>query len=136
MRQMNQTGYMHNRARLVTCSFVIKDLLLSWDDSEKYFAQTLVDYDISVNNGNHQWVAGTGASHMPTFRVFNPWIQSKKYDPDATYIKKWVPELKDVPAKDIHNWNKTYQKYPDTDYPEPIVDHDEQKKKILKMYNV
>jgi len=136
MRQMNETGYMHNRARLITCSFLVKDLLLNWEDSEKYFAQTLLDYDISVNNGNHQWVAGTGASNMPPFRVFNPWLQSKKYDPNAEYIKEWIPELKDVPAKDIHKWYKTYKDYPDVDYPDPIVDHEEQKKKALKMYKV
>lgn len=134
MRQLNESGYMHNRARLITASFLIKTLLQDWKIGEKYFAQLLTDYDPASNNGNWQWVASTGADSQPYFRIFNPWIQSKENDPDAEYIKKWIPELKDVPAKDIHNWNQKYELYKDIKYPAPIVSYEEQKQKALKMY--
>jgi len=134
MRQLNETGYMHNRSRLITASFLIKTLLQDWKVGEKYFAKKLTDYDPASNNGNWQWVASTGADSQPYFRIFNPWIQGKENDPDAEYIKKWVPELKDVPAKDIHNWNKVYESYTNIKYPKPIVIYEEQKEKALKMY--
>jgi deoxyribodipyrimidine photo-lyase len=134
MRQLNQTGYMHNRARLITASFLIKTLLQNWQVGEKYFAQMLTDYDPANNNGNWQWVASTGADSQPYFRIFNPWLQGKENDPDAIYIKKWIPELKDVPSKDIHNWEKIYEKYENIKYPEPIVNYEEQKQKALKIY--
>jgi deoxyribodipyrimidine photo-lyase len=134
MREMNTTGYMHNRARLITASFLIKTLLIDWEDGEKYFAQTLTDYDPASNNGNWQWVASTGADSQPYFRIFNPWSQSEKYDPKASYIKKWVPELRSVPAKDIHNWNTSFEKYKDVKYTNPIVNYEEQRQKALDMY--
>lgn len=134
MRELNTTGYMHNRARLITASFLIKTLLMDWQKGEKYFATQLTDYDPASNNGNWQWVASTGADSQPYFRIFNPWSQSEKYDSDAEYIKKWVPELESVPAKDIHKWDKTWEKYPDVKYPKPIVDYDMQRKKALIMY--
>ena len=134
MRQLNQTGYMHNRARLITASFLIKTLLQNWQVGEKYFAQLLTDYDPANNNGNWQWVASTGADSQPYFRIFNPWLQGKENDPDAEYIKRWIPELKTVPAKDIHNWEKVFENYENIDYPEPIVNYEEQKQKALKMY--
>lgn len=134
MRQLNQTGYMHNRARLITASFFIKTLLQDWKIGEKYFAQLLTDYDPASNNGNWQWVASTGADSQPYFRIFNPWIQSKENDPDAEYIKHWIPELKDVPSKDIHNWNNKYELYRNINYPQPIVNYEEQKQKALKIY--
>ena len=127
MRSMNQTGYMHNRARLIVSNFLIKVLMIDWRWGEKYFSQKLVDIDIANNNGNWQWGAGTGADSQPYFRTFNPWLQSSKYDPDATYIKKWVPELEDVPAKHLHKWNENHKKYDEVDYPEPIVDYKEGK---------
>jgi len=133
MREMNNTGYMHNRGRLITSNFLIKVLLINWQWGEKYFAQTLIDYCPSLNNGNWQWSSGSGADAQPYFRVFNPWLQGEKHDKDAEYIKKWVPELKDVPAEHIHKWNVYCKKY-DVDYPEPMVDYDEQKKKSVKMY--
>ena len=135
MRQMNETGYMHNRARLIVASFLIKTLLIDWEKGEKYFAQTLTDYDPASNNGNWQWVASTGADSQPYFRIFSPWSQSKRFDNDGEYIKQWVPELKQVDAKDLHEWNTSYKKYPRIHYPSPIVDYSEQRKKALKLYN-
>jgi deoxyribodipyrimidine photo-lyase len=135
MRQMNQTGYMHNRARLIVSSFLVKTLLISWEEGEKYFAQKLVDYDPASNNGNWQWTAGSGADSQPYFRIFNPWEQGKNYDPNCEYIKKWVPELKDVPNKDILNWEDTHSEYKDVKYPKPIVDYKKQKEIALKMYS-
>jgi deoxyribodipyrimidine photo-lyase len=125
MRELNATGYMHNRVRLIVGSFLVKDLHIDWQWGEKYFAQTLADYDPAVNNGNWQWVASTGCDAQPYFRIFNPWLQQKKFDAAALYIKNWVPELNKVPTKDIHNWHKeaVRKKYRDTDYPAPIVDH-------------
>jgi len=133
MRQLLSTGYMHNRARLIVASFLIKNLQHNWLDGEKFFAQQLVDYDVLVNNGNWQWVAGTGADSQPYFRIFNPWSQSQKFDKEADYIKKWIPELKDIPAKDIHNWEKTYSKHK-VDYPLPIIDYKKSRELALDMY--
>ena len=133
MREMNSTGYMHNRARLITASFLIKTLLIDWKEGERYYATRLRDYDPASNNGNWQWVAGTGADSQPYFRIFNPWLQSKKHDPDAIYIKKWIPELKEVEVKHIHEWYKYHDLY-EGDYPAPLVDYKTQKVKALKMY--
>jgi len=135
MRQMNQTGYMHNRARLIVSSFLVKTLLISWEEGEKYFAQKLVDYDPASNNGNWQWTSGSGADSQPYFRIFNPWEQGKNYDPNCEYIKKWIPELNDVPNKDILNWEDTYSEYKNIKYPKPIVDYKKQKELALKMYS-
>lgn len=134
MRQLNQTGYLHNRVRMIVASFLIKDLHIDWREGEQYFAQVLTDYDIAINNGNWQWVAGTGASNMPFFRIFNPWEQARKHDPDALYIKQWIPELRSLPAAFIHSWYTKYEKYKDINYPPPIVNHDEQKRISLKIY--
>lgn len=134
MREMNETGYMHNRARLITASFLIKTLLINWAQGEKYFAQKLTDYDPASNNGNWQWVASTGADSQPYFRIFNPWSQSEKHDPDAEYIKKWIPELESVPAKSIHDWDNEFDKFKNIKYPRPIVVYEDQRKKALAMY--
>jgi deoxyribodipyrimidine photo-lyase len=134
MRQLNTTGYMHNRGRLIVSSFLIKTLLINWRHGEKYFAKHLIDYDVASNNGNWSWTAGSGADSQPYFRIFNPWRQGEEYDSDCEYIKKWIPELTSVPNKDIHNWNIKYQEYSDIKYPRPICDYDEQKVKVLKMY--
>ena len=135
MRQLNETGYMHNRGRLIVASFLVKTLLIDWREGEKYFATQLTDYDPASNNGNWQWIASSGADSQPYFRIFNPWSQSADNDPDAEYIKKWIPELEDVPAKDIHNWDKTYQDYKGSvKYPKPIVDYSTQKDKALAMF--
>lgn len=111
-------------------------MLVDWRKGEQYFAQKLVDYDASQNNGNWQWSAGCGADAQPYFRIFNPKLQSEKYDKDGDYIKMWVPELKDVAAKHLHDWDGNYTKYKGKgiDYPDPIVFHDIQKKKCLKLY--
>lgn len=132
MRQLNSTGYMHNRVRMIVASFLTKDLLIDWRWGEKYFAQQLVDYDPCVNNGNWQWASSTGCDPQPYFRIFNPWLQQKKFDPECIYIKTWVDELKDVDCKVIHNWFKDDS--PELDYPRPMVDHSEQKEKALKMF--
>jgi deoxyribodipyrimidine photo-lyase len=131
MRQLNTTGYMHNRGRLIVASFLIKTLLIDWRWGEKYFATQLVDYDVASNSQNWLWVSGGGADSQPYFRIFSPWEQSKKCDPEAEYIKKWIPELKDVEAKVIHAWNNkgNYDVY----Y-KPIVDYAEEKTKALSMY--
>ena len=138
MREMNTTGYMHNRGRMTTASFLIKTLLIDWRVGEQYFAQQLTDYDIASNNGNWQGISGTGVDMKPYFRDMNPWIQSYKFDINAEYIKKWVPELEKVDASDIHNWNETYNntKYKDVNYPKPIVDYSKQKEKMLEMYKL
>lgn len=122
MRQLNETGWMHNRVRMIVSSFLVKDLHIDWRWGEKYFAQQLVDYDPAINNGNWQWNASTGADAQPYFRIFNPWLQQKKFDPECIYIKEWLPELKDIPIKTIHSWNNP--KYAtNKNYPKPIVDH-------------
>ena len=136
MRQLNVCGYMHNRGRMVTSSFLVKVLLIDWREGEKYFAQKLTDYDIASNNGGWQGTSGTGVDMKPYFRDMNPWIQSVNFDKKAEFIKKWIPELKSVDAKDIHKWSIMCHdpKYKDVKYPKPIVDYDEQKKKMLDIY--
>lgn len=132
MRQLNTIGWMHNRARMIVGSFLTKDLHINWLWGEKYFAQKLVDYDPCVNNGNWQWTASTGCDAQPYFRIFNPWTQQKKFDPKCTYIKRWVPELKDIDNKIIHSWYKSTETI--KNYPKPIVDHDKERKEALKRY--
>jgi deoxyribodipyrimidine photo-lyase len=134
MRQLNETGYMHNRARLIVASFLTKTLLIDWREGEEYFASKLTDYDPASNNGNWQWIASTGADSQPYFRIFNPWEQAKNFDPDCEYIKKWVPELADVPDKDILNWETEWNKFKDIKYCKPIVDYKKQKDLALKMF--
>ena len=134
MRQMNQTGYMHNRARLIVASFLVKILLIDWREGEEYFAQTLTDYDVANNNGNWQWISGGGADSQMYNRIFNPWSQTEKYDPNCEYIKQWVSQLKDVPFKHILNWESEHVNYKDIKYPKPMVNYSEQRKKALKMY--
>lgn len=133
MRQLNQTGYMHNRVRMIVASFLVKDLHLNWLKGEKYFAQNLVDYDPALNNGNWQWSASTGCDAQPYFRIFNPWLQQQKFDPECKYIKTWVPELKKLDAKKIHNW-ESYCKDLNIDYPCPIVDHKKASEEAKKMF--
>jgi len=116
MRQLNQTGWMHNRVRMIVASFLTKHLLIDWRWGEAYFAQKLIDYDLSANNGNWQWAAGCGCDAAPYFRIFNPAEQTKKFDPELIYIRKWVEEL-------------------DTfDYPEPIVEHVFARNRALEIY--
>lgn len=135
MRELNTTGYMHNRVRMIVASFLTKDLHIDWRWGEKYFAQKLIDYDPAVNNGNWQWAASTGCDAQPYFRIFNPWLQQQKFDKDCIYIKKWVPELASIEPKIIHNLIKL--KAPvSTDYTQAIVNHatESQKSKIMYKY--
>ena len=136
MKQINTTGYMHNRGRLIVASFLVKNLQINWEAGEKYFAQTLLDYDVLVNNGNWQWVSGSGADSMPYFRIFNPWTQSEKFDKECEYIKYWLPNLKDVENKHLHQWEKFYTEYDlkEIDYVKPMIDYKESREKTLKMY--
>ena len=134
MRQLNATGYMHNRGRMVCATFLVKTLMIDWRHGEKYFATKLTDYDLASNNGNWQSISSTGVDMKPYFRDMNPWIQSEKFDPDAEFIKLWVPELNDVPAKDIHRWFSVYSKYDSVKYPKPMVDYEKQKMDMMEMY--
>ena len=116
MRELNETGYMHNRVRMITASFLCKDLLIDWKWGEAYFAKKLLDFDLASNNGGWQWAAGTGVDAAPYFRIFNPTSQQAKFDPDFKYIKKWVPEF-------------------GTDaYPQPMVDHKLARERTLSAY--
>ena len=134
MRQLNQTGYMHNRVRMIVASFLVKDLHLDWKCGEKYFAQHLLDYDPSVNNGNWQWAASTGCDAQPYFRIFNPWNQQKKFDPDCVYIKKWIPQLSKFSSSIIHEWYIPKQYNQTNAYPPPLIDHKLEAKKALEAY--
>ena len=136
MKQINTTGYMHNRARMIVASFLIKNLQIDWQLGEKYFAQKLLDYDVLVNNGNWQWVSGSGADSMPYFRIFNPWTQSKKFDKDCKYIKKWLPNLSNVENKHLHEWDKYFSEYnlDDIKYHKPIINYKDSREKTIKMY--
>ncbi|MDD5114982.1 MAG: deoxyribodipyrimidine photo-lyase [Methylobacter sp.] len=120
MRELNATGFMHNRVRMIVASFLVKDLHINWRWGERYFAQHLVDYDPCVNNGNWQWAASTGCDAQPYFRIFNPWRQQEKFDPDCQYIVRWLPELSQASAKSIHQWDKRQLA---CDYPAPMLDH-------------
>jgi deoxyribodipyrimidine photo-lyase len=126
MRELNTTGWMHNRIRMIVASFLTKDLHIDWRWGEDYFAHLLVDYDPAVNNGNWQWAASTGVDAQPYFRIFNPWRQQEKYDAKCEYIKRWIPELSELEPKVIHHWFKPTQWDTQINYPKPIVDHKEE----------
>ena len=141
MRQLNLTGFMHNRLRMIIACFLVKDLLIDWRWGEKYFADHLIDYDLSANNGGWQWAASTGCDAQPYFRIFNPLLQSERFDPDGNFIKKYVPELKLLNKKEIHQPSVFFNKSPNNfpiklglDYPFPIVNHAEQKSKIMALF--
>lgn len=115
MRQLNETGWMHNRVRMIVAGFLVKHLLIDWRWGEAYFAEKLLDYELASNNGNWQWAAGSGCDAAPYFRIFNPWTQAKKFDPKEEYVIRWIKE------------------YPDN-YPVPIVDHEFARKRALEVY--
>lgn len=128
MRQMLTTGFMHNRVRMLSASVLFKDMGIDWREGEKFFAQMLYDYDPSQNNQGWQSTCGMGASALPYFRVMNPWVQQEKFDPEAKYIKTWIPELRDYSAKEIHQWKGAKN----CDYPAPVLNHSEQAKLFLQ----
>lgn len=133
VRELLETGYMHNRARMVVASFATKDLLLDWRLGEEFFAQYLMDYDLASNNGGWQWAASTGTDAAPYFRVFNPVLQSKRFDPEGEYIRRYVPELKGLSSADIHApWVSPLAR--PTGYPMPIVDHALAKDKVVALF--
>lgn len=134
MRELNETGYMHNRARMIVASFLTKDLHIHWKLGEQYFATHLIDYDPAVNNGNWQWSSSTGCDAQPYFRIFNPGSQSQKFDPEALYIKKWVPELKSLSPKEIHAWHQGDSENLFVKYKQPIVNHNVESKKALDLF--
>jgi deoxyribodipyrimidine photo-lyase len=141
MRQLLHSGWMHNRARMIVASFLVKDLLIDWRWGERWFMQHLVDGDPASNNGGWQWTAGTGTDAAPYFRIFNPLLQSQKHDPDGAYIRRWVPELAKVPEKFVHQpWRMPEKAQRSSgcvigqEYPEPIVDHAVMRKRALALY--
>lgn len=130
MRELWQTGYMHNRVRMIVASFLVKHLLIDWRKGADWFLDTLVDADLANNSAGWQWVAGSGADAAPYFRVFNPVLQSKKFDPQGEYIKRWIPELKNLSAKEIHEpW-----KLKNNPYLSPIIDLDVRRQQALERY--
>jgi len=122
MRQLRETGWMHNRLRMITASFLTKDLLIHWRAGERWFMSQLIDGDLAANNGGWQWAASTGTDAQPYFRVFNPTTQGQRFDPEGRFIRTWVHELKDVPDKYIHQPH-LWPQADSLDYPKPIVDH-------------
>ena len=137
MRELYSTGWMHNRVRMIVGSFLVKHLLINWVEGEKYFRNCLLDYNEANNVSGWQWVAGSGADAAPYFRIFNPILQGEKFDKEGEYVKKWVPELKDVPKKFIHKpWeikNEQILKL-GKDYPRPIVVHEAARLKALNAF--
>lgn len=131
MRELLRTGWMHNRVRMVVASFLTKDLLIDWKWGEKHFMNLLLDGDLAPNNGGWQWAASTGCDPQPYFRIFNPYLQSEKFDPSGAYIRKFVPELSSLSDKEIHRPLDPKR----LGYPEPIVDHFVQKEKALKLFS-
>ncbi|MGZ8290467.1 MAG: cryptochrome/photolyase family protein [Telluria sp.] len=143
MAQINQTGFMHNRLRMVTASFLVKDLGIDWKWGERYFALKLIDYELSSNNGGWQWAASSGCDAQPFFRIFNPVTQSQRFDPDGEFIRRYVPQLATLDAKQIHApWLVAREVLEQKgirlgkDYPGPLVAHDEARRKTLERYAV
>ncbi len=133
MRQLNQSGYMHNRLRMVVASFLTKDIGLDWRWGERYFAQQLIDFDLAANNGGWQWAASSGCDAQPYFRIFNPTSQSEKFDPQGKFIKRYVPELAHLAGSDIHAPSAAQR---GAAYPAPIVDHAAARLKTLERYAI
>ncbi len=141
MRQLNQTGYMHNRLRMIAASFLVKDLLVDWRWGEKYFADRLNDFDLAANNGGWQWAASTGCDAQPYFRIFNPVTQSGKFDPDGSFIRRYLPELAGCDARHIHApWTMAAEQQKSAgvvigqDYPAPCVEHAAARARALELF--
>ena len=135
MRQMNNTGWMHNRLRMITASFLVKDLLIDWRIGERYFITQLIDGDLAANNGGWQWAASTGTDAAPYFRIFNPTTQGEKFDKHGEFIRQWLPELAEVPAASLHEpWGWADKQGVTLDYPRPVVDHKQARTATLAAY--
>lgn len=134
MRQLNHTGWMHNRLRMIVANFLVKDLLIDWRWGERYFMQNLIDGSFPANNGGWQWSASVGTDAVPYFRVFNPIRQSEKFDPEGQYIRNWVTELKDVPNKHIHWPHAWLKQQQNGDYCSPVVDHSVARERFLTTF--
>lgn len=132
MRELRATGWMHNRARMIVASFLTKDLLIDWREGEKHFMDYLTDGDLASNNGGWQWAASTGTDPQPYFRIFNPTLQGKRFDPDGDYVRKWVPELAKVDKKQIHDPAPEVRRH--LKYPPPMVDHADARELALRTY--
>jgi len=132
MRCLNETGMMHNRLRMIVASFLCKTLLVDWRWGEAYFAEKLLDFDLAANSGGWQWSSSSGCDAQPYFRIFNPYSQSEKFDPDGTFIRQWVPELAHLKGKDIHKPEPLLS----PDYPRPIVSYETNRVRCLEMYSV
>lgn len=136
MRQLNQTGWMHNRLRMICASFLVKDLLIDWREGERYFMQQLLDGDLAANNGGWQWAASTGTDAAPYFRIFNPTTQGERFDPQGRFIRRFLPELAIVPDKAIHQPHQWAEKQHCTlNYPRPIVDHKYARQQTLAAFD-
>jgi deoxyribodipyrimidine photo-lyase len=143
MAQINQTGYMPNRLRMLVASFLSKDLGIDWRRGERYFATHLNDFDLAANNGGWQWAASTGCDAQPYFRIFNPVTQSERFDPDGAFIRRYLPQLSGFTNREIHApWLTSAKRQRevgcliDADYPAPIIDHAAARKKALERYAV
>jgi deoxyribodipyrimidine photo-lyase len=137
MRQLRQEAYMHNRVRMIVASFLTKDLLLDWREGYAHFRERLADHDTANDTGGWQWAASTGTDAQPYFRIFNPMTQGERYDPDAEYVREYVPELRGVDADLIHSWHELSRSERERvapDYPAPIVDHSERREQALAMF--
>ena len=143
MAQINQTGYMHNRLRMVVGSFLVKDLGVDWRWGERYFAEQLNDFDLSANNGGWQWVSSSGCDAQPYFRIFNPVSQSERFDPQGSFIRRYLPQLAQLPNKALHApWTAKPLELQmagielGRDYPQPLVAHDAARALTLQRYAV
>jgi deoxyribodipyrimidine photo-lyase len=141
MRQLNYSGYMHNRLRMIIASFLVKDLLIDWRWGERYFAEKLLDFDLAANNGGWQWAASTGCDAQPYFRIFNPTTQSEKFDPKGVFIRRYLPELAKLPDRYLHApWllppllQQQLDFQPGKHYPLPIVDHAKAREQALLLF--
>jgi deoxyribodipyrimidine photo-lyase len=142
MRELWHTGWMHNRARMIVASFLIKDLLTPWQEGEAWFWDTLVDADLANNAASWQWVAGCGADAAPYFRIFNPILQSRKFDPDGSYLRRWLPELAKLPTPNLHApWEASELILDDAGvrlgqtYPRPMIEHGVARRRALAAYD-
>jgi deoxyribodipyrimidine photo-lyase len=135
MRQLREESWMHNRVRMIVAAFLSKDLLIDWRAGYDHFREHLVDHDTANDNGGWQWAASTGTDAQPYFRVFNPMTQGERYDPDAEYVREYVPELREVDPETIHSWHELDDDdRPDVDYPAPIVDHAERREAAISTF--